>query len=70
MGRRGLVFGVAVIEGFEVGWSRVVGGPPDALFQAGSISKPVAALAAAAARLPAWRPRPVAQRLTQSGNKF
>ena len=46
MGRQGLVFGVAVIEGFEVGWSRVVGGPPDALFQAGSISKPVTALAA------------------------
>jgi len=46
MGRRGMVFGVAVIEGFEVGWKRVVGGPPDALFQAGSISKPVTALAA------------------------
>jgi CubicO group peptidase (beta-lactamase class C family) len=46
MGRQGLVFGVAVIEGFEVGWSRVVGGAPDALFQAGSISKPVTALAA------------------------
>ena len=46
MGRQGLVFGVAVIEGFGVTWSRVVGGPPDALFQAGSISKPVTALAA------------------------
>jgi CubicO group peptidase (beta-lactamase class C family) len=40
------VYGVAAIEGFGVAWSRVVGGPPDALFQAGSISKPVTALAA------------------------
>lgn len=42
-GRRpGKVFGVAVLEDFEV----VSGGPPDRLFQAGSISKPVTALAA------------------------
>src|SRR5580692_7992046 len=40
------VYGVAAIEGFGVAWSRVAGGPPDALFQAGSISKPVTALAA------------------------
>src|SRR5580693_2767677 len=46
MGRQGLVFRVAVIEWSGVGWSRGVGGPPDALFQAGSISKPVTALAA------------------------
>jgi CubicO group peptidase (beta-lactamase class C family) len=46
MQRQGLVFGVAVIEGFGVTWSRVVGGPPDTVFQAGSISKPVTALAA------------------------
>jgi CubicO group peptidase (beta-lactamase class C family) len=38
--------GAAVIEGFDVAWSRVAGGPPDRLFQAGSISKPVTALAA------------------------
>ncbi len=46
MGRRGAVFGVAVVEGFQVGWNRVVGAAPDALFQAGSISKPVSALVA------------------------
>jgi CubicO group peptidase (beta-lactamase class C family) len=46
MGRAGKVFGVAVIEDLGVAWSRVVGGPADAMFQAGSISKPVAALAA------------------------
>lgn len=40
------VCGVAVIEGSGVAWSRVVGGPPDLLFQAGSIAKPVTALAA------------------------
>ncbi len=40
------MFGVAVVEGFQVGWNRVVGAAPDALFQAGSISKPVSALVA------------------------
>jgi CubicO group peptidase (beta-lactamase class C family) len=40
------VLGVAVIEESSVAWSRVEGGPPDRLFQAGSISKPVTALAA------------------------
>ena len=43
--RPGRVLGVAVIEGSSVAWSRAVGGPPDQLFQAGSISKPVTALA-------------------------
>jgi CubicO group peptidase (beta-lactamase class C family) len=40
------VAGIAVIEEFGVAWSRIAGGPPDRLFQAGSISKPVTALAA------------------------
>jgi CubicO group peptidase (beta-lactamase class C family) len=40
------VCGAAVIDGFEVAWSRTVGGPPNLLFQAGSIAKPVTALAA------------------------
>jgi CubicO group peptidase (beta-lactamase class C family) len=44
--RSGKVTGVAVIEDFELAWSQVGGGPPDTLFQAGSISKPVTALAA------------------------
>lgn len=39
------VCGAAVIEGFGVAWSRSTGGA-DPLFQAGSISKPVTALAA------------------------
>lgn len=46
MGRPGKVSGVAVIEDFELAWSQVSGGPAGLLFQAGSISKPVAALAA------------------------
>jgi CubicO group peptidase (beta-lactamase class C family) len=46
MRRPGKVLGVAVIEDFGLAWSRVCGGPPDTLFQAGSISKPVTALAA------------------------
>jgi CubicO group peptidase (beta-lactamase class C family) len=44
--RSGSACGVAVIEGGDIAWSRVGGGPPDMLFQAGSISKPVTALAA------------------------
>jgi CubicO group peptidase (beta-lactamase class C family) len=44
--RTGKVLGVAVIEGSSIAWSRAAGGPPDQLFQAGSISKPVTALAA------------------------
>jgi CubicO group peptidase (beta-lactamase class C family) len=40
------VLGVAVIEDATIGWSRVVGAPADRLFQAGSISKPLTALAA------------------------
>ncbi len=40
------VLGVAVIEKSGIAWSRSAGGPPDRLFQAGSISKPVTALAA------------------------
>jgi CubicO group peptidase (beta-lactamase class C family) len=40
------VLGVAVIEKSSIAWSRITGGPPDRLFQAGSISKPVTALAA------------------------
>jgi CubicO group peptidase (beta-lactamase class C family) len=39
-------FGVAVIDQGELAWSQVAGGSPDRLFQAGSISKPVAALVA------------------------
>jgi CubicO group peptidase (beta-lactamase class C family) len=39
-------FGIAVIDDFGVAWSRVAGGAPDLIFQAGSISKPVAALVA------------------------
>jgi len=35
-----------VIEDFELAWSEIRGGPPGLLFQAGSISKPVTALAA------------------------
>jgi CubicO group peptidase (beta-lactamase class C family) len=46
MGQSRKVFGVAVIEAFDIAWSRIVGGAPDRLFQAGSISKPVTALAA------------------------
>jgi CubicO group peptidase (beta-lactamase class C family) len=38
--------GVAVIRGSEVAWAKTRGGRPDLLFQAGSISKPVAALTA------------------------
>src|ERR1700685_3993476 len=44
--RPGTVFGVAVLEDFELAWSQVHGGQADRLFQAGSISKPVTALAA------------------------
>lgn len=40
------VLGVAVIEDSRIAWSGPAGGPPDRLFQAGSISKPVTALAA------------------------
>jgi CubicO group peptidase (beta-lactamase class C family) len=40
------VCGVAVIDGFDIAWSRIAGGAPDRLFQAGSVSKPVTALAA------------------------
>ncbi|MGH3301656.1 MAG: serine hydrolase domain-containing protein [Streptosporangiaceae bacterium] len=40
------VLGVAVIEDAEISWSRVVGAPADRMFEAGSISKPVTALAA------------------------
>jgi CubicO group peptidase (beta-lactamase class C family) len=46
MRRPAKVCGVAVIEDFELAWSQVGGAPPDTLFQAGSISKPVTALAA------------------------
>jgi CubicO group peptidase (beta-lactamase class C family) len=46
MRRAGKVCGVAVIEGSALAWSGVTGGAPDALFQAGSIAKPVTALAA------------------------
>jgi CubicO group peptidase (beta-lactamase class C family) len=46
MRRSRKTFGIAVIEESRVAWSQVVGGPPDRLFQAGSISKPVAALVA------------------------
>ncbi len=44
--RAGKVCGAAVIDGFDIAWSTVSGGPPDLLFQAGSIAKPVTALAA------------------------
>jgi CubicO group peptidase (beta-lactamase class C family) len=40
------VVGVAVIEESAIAWSRATGGPPDQLFQAGSISKPVTAMVA------------------------
>jgi CubicO group peptidase (beta-lactamase class C family) len=40
------VLSVAVIEESSIVWSRATGGAPDQLFQAGSISKPVTALAA------------------------
>jgi CubicO group peptidase (beta-lactamase class C family) len=40
------VLGIAVIEGFGVAWSRIINGPADRLFQAGSISKPVTAMVA------------------------
>jgi CubicO group peptidase (beta-lactamase class C family) len=40
------VLGVAVIEESGIAWSRATGGEADRLFQAGSISKPVTALAA------------------------
>jgi CubicO group peptidase (beta-lactamase class C family) len=46
MRRTGKVCGVAVIEGSGLAWSSVTGGAPGALFQAGSIAKPVTALAA------------------------
>lgn len=46
MERSHKVFGVAVIAESRIAWSRVTGGPPGLLFQAGSISKPVTALAA------------------------
>ena len=42
------VFGVAVTEGFRLAWSKVSGAPQDRLFQAGSVAKPVTALAALA----------------------
>jgi CubicO group peptidase (beta-lactamase class C family) len=44
--RPGKVVSVAVIEESGIAWTRTAGGPPDRLFQAGSISKPVTALAA------------------------
>jgi CubicO group peptidase (beta-lactamase class C family) len=46
MQRSRKVLGVAVIEESRVAWSQVAAGPPDRLFQAGSISKPVTALVA------------------------
>jgi CubicO group peptidase (beta-lactamase class C family) len=46
MRRSRRVLGIAVIEESGIAWSRVVNGPPDRLFQAGSISKPVTALVA------------------------
>jgi CubicO group peptidase (beta-lactamase class C family) len=60
MRRSGRVCGVAVIEDFGLAASQVHGGPPDRLFQAGSISKPVTALAALelAERLAAPAARP------------
>ena len=64
--RSGKVLGVAVIEDSRIAWSRSAGGPADQLFQAGSISKPVAALAALelAARGQADLDRDVNQQLT------
>jgi CubicO group peptidase (beta-lactamase class C family) len=44
--RSGAACGVAVIEGSGVAWSGTSGGAPGLLFQAGSIAKPVTALAA------------------------
>ena len=38
--------GVAVIEDFGIAWTQGAGGAPDQLFQAGSISKALTALAA------------------------
>jgi len=46
MRRSGKACGVAVIAGSDVAWSGVECGAPGALFQAGSIAKPVTALAA------------------------
>jgi len=46
MQRSKKVFGVAVIDGSGIAWSRSAGAAPGLLFQAGSISKPVTALAA------------------------
>ena len=46
MQRSDQVFGVAAIEDFRLAWSETRGAPPDALFQAGSISKPITALIA------------------------
>lgn len=40
------VIGVAVVEDYRLAWSEVAGGRPGRLFQAGSVAKPVAALAA------------------------
>jgi CubicO group peptidase (beta-lactamase class C family) len=74
------VFGVAVIRDFDLAWTKIVGGPSDRLFQAGSISKSIAALAAlelvargqinidadANERLKSWRvPGPQATTLRQ-----
>jgi CubicO group peptidase (beta-lactamase class C family) len=58
--------GVAVIEDFGIAWCQAAGGPPDLLFQAGSVSKPVTALAALelAARGDVELDRPVNDRLT------
>ncbi len=44
--RSGKPCGVAVIEASGVAWTATSGGPPGMLFQAGSIAKPVTALAA------------------------
>ena len=44
--RHGKVLGVAVIEQSGISWVRATGGEPDRLLQAGSISKPLTALAA------------------------
>ena len=62
----GKVLGVAVIEGSSIAWIHAAGGPPDQLFQAGSISKPITALAALelAARGQADLDGDVNQRLT------
>jgi CubicO group peptidase (beta-lactamase class C family) len=58
--------GVAVIEDFGIAWSQVTGGLQDLRFQAGSVSKPVTALAALelAARGEVALDRPVNERLT------